>query len=242
MVSKWNNPDGSRMKCKIDDCEIDVECKGLCKKHAALSRYYGFETGRLTHENAGKECAFEICTLPARSKGFCSSHYNQLNLGQEQTPVGLSLPCPVPDCGDLRTHRSTLCRRHTKAAWRYSLTPERLIEILDAGCSNRSCGRRENLHIDHDHACCPANKFTGTKMACGDCVRGALCQHCNVALGQVNDDIERLRGLIEYLENAKPAAATEEAGRVSGEASSADATAVGDHAVIVAAQVSESPL
>lgn len=46
---------------------------------------------------------------------------------------------------------------------------------------------------DHNHACCP-----GTR-SCGRCIRGILCNNCNLALGHVADSVERLQGLINYL-------------------------------------------
>jgi hypothetical protein len=51
------------------------------------------------------------------------------------------------------------------------------------------CGRppgKYALHFDHDHN---TGRF-----------RGWLCHGCNVALGMVNDDPERLRFLAQYLE------------------------------------------
>lgn len=54
--------------------------------------------------------------------------------------------------------------------------------------------RSTRLHIDHDHGCCPGER------ACGQCVRGLLCQPCNQALGQAGDSPERLRALADYAE------------------------------------------
>lgn len=46
---------------------------------------------------------------------------------------------------------------------------------------------------DHDHACCP------TVESCGKCIRGILCNNCNLALGHAKDSVERLTALIAYL-------------------------------------------
>lgn len=87
----------------------------------------------------------------------------------------------------------------------YGLTPEAyqtLLQMHDGCCW--SCkqpetvvvksGKVRNLHIDHDHKCC-----VGTK-SCGKCVRGLLCTKCNIALGYMNEDIDRLKSLIAYIE------------------------------------------
>ncbi len=59
-------------------------------------------------------------------------------------------------------------------------------------CANPGCRAIEPAgkgywHTDHDHK-------TGK-------VRGILCHHCNLALGNVKDSPERLRGLIAYLQD-----------------------------------------
>lgn len=50
------------------------------------------------------------------------------------------------------------------------------------------CGRSGDEYVRIDH-CHKTGKF-----------RGFLCHHCNVILGMCNDDPDRLRALIQYLE------------------------------------------
>lgn len=50
-----------------------------------------------------------------------------------------------------------------------------------------------SLHVDHDHNCCP------TRYTCGDCLRGLLCQGCNIGIGHFADSIERMELAIAYL-------------------------------------------
>lgn len=56
--------------------------------------------------------------------------------------------------------------------------------------------QRKSFAIDHDHSCCPGSR------SCGQCVRGLLCHPCNQGIGSLNDDPERLRKAIDYLEAA----------------------------------------
>ena len=44
------------------------------------------------------------------------------------------------------------------------------------------------IFIDHDHACCPAEKS-----GCVQCVRGLLCLSCNTALGQIERKLDLAR-------------------------------------------------
>lgn len=81
----------------------------------------------------------------------------------------------------------------------------RMLEWQGGRCA--ACGRTpeygngfggKEFVIDHDHRCCPGTRRV--KRTCGKCVRGLLCTQCNVALGMVNDDLARLRKLVDYLE------------------------------------------
>lgn len=54
----------------------------------------------------------------------------------------------------------------------------------------------KELHVDHDHRCCPGMK------SCGKCVRGLLCNSCNLGLGKFKDNPEMLRVAASYIEGA----------------------------------------
>ena len=75
-------------------------------------------------------------------------------------------------------------------ARRYGLLLADLAELLRkqrgrcAACGDKFTDSKHQ-HVDHDHA-------TGK-------VRGILCRGCNHALGNVNDDVERLLELVAYL-------------------------------------------
>lgn len=82
---------------------------------------------------------------------------------------------------------------------RRGVTEARYLELLAAqggGCA--ICGTTDpgasRFHIDHDHGCCP------TDPSCGRCIRGVLCRGCNMALGIMADNPERLRAAADYIE------------------------------------------
>jgi hypothetical protein len=75
-------------------------------------------------------------------------------------------------------------------------------QILEQAGLCAACHRPLDLSgkappVDHDHACCPGHK------SCGKCNRGVIHEQCNKALGCINDDLDILRHLIQYIENWK---------------------------------------
>lgn len=70
---------------------------------------------------------------------------------------------------------------------KYGLTLEDFDALLASqggGCA--ICGKLDVDHVDHDHR-------TGR-------VRGILCFRCNVAIGQMDDDCDRLIAAMAYLD------------------------------------------
>lgn len=80
-----------------------------------------------------------------------------------------------------------------EVANKYKITVDQLREMLAGGCA--ACGSFDDLHIDHDHSCCPRGVKT-----CGKCTRGILCRGCNQALGCLNEDPKRVKLLGDYID------------------------------------------
>ena len=74
--------------------------------------------------------------------------------------------------------------------------PDDMIRIYDAdACAIPGCGGTYRLSLDHDRSCCPGAE------SCGKCIRGLICLHCNVGMGHFQDDPDRMRAAIAYLES-----------------------------------------
>ena len=99
-----------------------------------------------------------------------------------------------------RRDRLTPAHYRLQVLKKYRLTPAAFEEILDrqsgrcAICRTDVPGGRHGIwHIDHDHRCCPGSS------SCGNCVRGLLCQNCNLFLGNAKDDPVILLAAVRYL-------------------------------------------
>jgi Recombination endonuclease VII len=57
------------------------------------------------------------------------------------------------------------------------------------------CRTSAAVYIDHDHACAHPGKGY---QSCAECVRGILCNRCNLAI-PILDDIEWLKKALDYL-------------------------------------------
>lgn len=86
-------------------------------------------------------------------------------------------------------------RRRAQLKRNYNLTIEEYADILEnqdyscGVCGIDKCSSGRRFAVDHCHK-------TGE-------IRGILCGRCNLALGQVDDSIEKLTQLIAYLDRHK---------------------------------------
>jgi hypothetical protein len=63
-------------------------------------------------------------------------------------------------------------------------------------CGTTEPGGRGQFHVDHDHKCCSGAR------SCGKCIRGLLCGTCNVGIGMLGDDVEKVARALEYLKHS----------------------------------------
>lgn len=81
---------------------------------------------------------------------------------------------------------------------RYKLTVDDYMYMFNSQgglcmiCKKPEIGNKR-LSVDHDHSCCSGAG------SCGKCIRGLLCSRCNKTLGMIEDNIDYLSSMIEYL-------------------------------------------
>lgn len=90
---------------------------------------------------------------------------------------------------------------------RYQMTVDDYYEMLaDQGGVCKGCkkpetaiyqGQVKSFAVDHDHSCCSG------RGSCGKCIRGLLCQRCNLMEGHYRNDIESLKNFVTYIESCQ---------------------------------------
>lgn len=161
------------------------------------------------------ECSYEGCIKDLYCRGFCTAHYNQLRIGAAVGPLASESRSPIPaesrdEAGNKYCHGCTEwqeitkfnvnraridglsefcreCRMYNRIRNGYGLEREEYREMLQrqggtCALCQRTWDRGKPLALDHDHSCCPGSK------TCGQCIRGLLCDSCNIGLGLFSDD------------------------------------------------------
>lgn len=163
--------------CKHPDgCHRSAHKAGWCSMHyqRVLANGEPGPVGKLTMrgELKGKTCAVEGCPDGAVVKGWCRFHYDRVRFTGEPgpaEPMRRRLPREVRTWTPGQKHRF----------YKYGLTPEAFEALLES--QGRRCyicaTERPTLKgwsVDHCHK-------TGV-------VRHVLCNRCNTAIGQIDED------------------------------------------------------
>jgi hypothetical protein len=113
-----------------------------------------------------------------------STHCNR---GHERTPENLDKYRGCKPCANIKANEWKKRNRDKAQAmqirWKYGVTAKP--DVCDVCGLPNANGKK--VSVDHDHK-------TGK-------VRGFLCHGCNIAIGMVKDDPDRLRRLADYLES-----------------------------------------
>lgn len=168
---------GTGRRCEEVGCERPYFCKGVCQYH--------YDRRRPKGRNGKKygPCVVAGCPRVACFKGMCMRHYHE-------SPLAVG-ECEAEGCGRPALPHGR-CNRHTILLSRYKLHAaeydQRYAE--QGGCCAICREPGDLLCVDHDHTT-------------GD-VRGLLCHECNVGIGKLGDNAERLRVAADYLEHHQP--------------------------------------
>lgn len=200
---RWCSPE-CRPTCSFGGCHRPLRTDGLCATHYSQS----LKTGVLVPISVGPGRACAVCgqMVPSTMRtDFCSAACRVAN-GRHDGARDSDRICPI--CGQpfslgrmdgrlTRTDKKTCTPcTHTPEGRRlryYRLTPDAFRALAADGCA--ICRSADDLHVDHDHKCCPSTR----RATCGKCIRGVLCGNCNRALGLFRDDVQRLQAAINYL-------------------------------------------
>jgi hypothetical protein len=193
--------------CIGEDCDRPAFVKGMCNGHYQRERKTG---DALLHlplgaipPSATPPCTIEGCDKPTHGRGWCGMHYKRW---QDHGDPLWEPPAPTEGCawedgcdgdhhakGHCRTHYMRLFKgREYKLRYYYKLTEAEWDRIFEAqGLRCPVCLRAElpgdsTWHVHHDHRCCPGSR------SCGKCVMAILCGPCNIGMGSLGDDPERL--------------------------------------------------
>lgn len=170
--------------CSIHDCDAASHARGLCARHYGIA----YRVGQIESIDRGAQHRITQADV-ATQKGICSI------CGPVRIRVrhGKGHQCWTLRLAERKRRVRTRRYPQSRDAYlraRYGITAEEYDRMLAeqggvcAICHRPQTGKR--LAVDHDHS-------TGA-------VRKLLCVACNVSLGALGEDVERLMAAISYIE------------------------------------------
>lgn len=151
----------------------------------------------ISQNNKTKKCSIEECNRSHYAKTWCRVHYARWfrtgSVEKKMNKVDLETTYEYKNKKSIYKRKYLLQRN-------YKMSLEEYVERSKQGCE--VCGVKptdRNLHVDHDHTCC------NSQISCGKCVRGILCNRCNVAVdkyesNRMRPDYPLLTKIQDYLE------------------------------------------
>lgn len=160
-------------------------------------------------------CTFPGCSEPVRELGACNTHrQHKRRCGDVLGRVLECMHCQL-EFRPLLTNSGAKgvilfcpqCRKdQILELWnslkKFGVTTSFYFAMLDsqangcAICGTKVPGGQGRFHVDHDHSCCLGQS------SCGQCVRGLLCNWCNLGIGKLRDSVEIIACAAKYLTTA----------------------------------------
>lgn len=189
------------LPCDFPSCGRDVCAVGLCSGHYNQKRKGRELTPIKQVERRARRTTEEILQRDADGRKQCSkcATWNDEQEYYKHRGTADNLNPECRSCCRAKTANTSEQTRASNVERLYKLTPGQFDAILKAqggvcaACNSKS-HMGKNWAVDHDHSCCPGRE------SCGRCVRGILCNPCNLALGVARDNAARLRGMADYLD------------------------------------------
>lgn len=166
------------MKTCTLDCDGPYYAKGMCQRHYATFR----RTGQTTPIPRPYKHSRKIITIADCIGPYVCAGCNQLKSSA--------------DFPNLRPGKCNTCHALRARLRRYGITEELLSKSEACEICNILFESVKDMHIDHDHSCCPGGANAKT---CGKCTRGILCTRCNSMLGFAKDNPDTLLAAVVYL-------------------------------------------
>lgn len=195
--------------CVEDGCAKPAKGTKRCPRHHRKHQ----QAMRIA---AGDLCSVDECIGPRyAAAGLCRAHERQVQKYGEIVRVIPRKVFQVEErdglrkcrtCGQWKEPskfvraRSSECRRCLHMPSRYGITHSKFEDLFNK--QGRVCaicgtgtpgGNWSQWAVDHDHGCC-----RGPRGGCGNCVRGILCNNCNMGIGYFGDSRERLIAAAAY--------------------------------------------
>lgn len=179
----------------------DYYCKS-CRVRSSLNSHW--------NTDRKKRCSIKGCDRQHYAKSYCRPHYARFTRnGTTDALIGTIKGKQVRKYKRTITRKkangeqvvyNTIVKRSRVAYLKatYNITIEEFDRMAKNGCQICHDVPERNLHVDHDHACCDKPS------SCGKCVRGVLCNRCNMLVdkyesGKMRLDNPRLDKIEKYL-------------------------------------------
>lgn len=196
-------------KCRCEECRIaarDYQRLALAKKRGETEYSPRKKGPKIKEEHSysgyvNRGCRCDVCKAAAReyvkSRKLEPLAEDDPRHGTQNGYTNLGCRCDPCRQAVVDYQREGGHSRRSALKMNYGITPEQwdeLFESQNGQCA--SCGdvppedAKRRFHVDHDHT-------TGE-------VRGILCHSCNVALGHLKEDQDRIAALGRYLALWKP--------------------------------------